>query len=337
MNDAERLAEAIEQLRESLSGIRLDDFTQGAAADTMRANLAERGTHLEMLHDAAKALAKADEERRVNQADREAQTPTDDELRAASDDIQRLSRAAAQGEATPAQVQGAIKRLGELLAEKKRAQETFEKREQRTADTLDGATADLPADGPLPGLAALAPPLLSSLSQMRLPTEAPAGAPMGGEMGGGEQAGDPSAADLLDELLPGDDGSSSHWGTGPYSGETGGGAGITHTSADELPIQATVSGVQTGADVSGRSSTPSPVIPGGAGGGAVGPGAAGMGAGMGGFPMAPNGAGGASAGKTQERPHIINTDPDFTGADIDARVATSGVIGRGEAPHNGGK
>lgn len=337
MNDAERLAEAIEQLRESLSGIRLDDSAQGAAADTIRANLTERGMQLDMLHSAAKAMAQAAEERRGNLADLQAQTPSDEELRAASDDIQRLSRAAAQGEATPSQVQAAIDRLSGLLDEKKRAQQTFEKREQRTAETLDGATADLPADGPLPGLAAMAPAMLSSLSQLRLPEAAPVGAPAGAEMGGGEQAADPSAADLLDELLPGADGSSSHWGGSPYGGDgSGGGAGITHVSADELPIQATVAGVQTGADVSGRSSTPPPVIPSGAGGGGA-VAAGGMGAGMGGVPMAPMAPGGASPGKSQERPHIINTDPDFTGADIDARIATSGIIGRGESSHNGGK
>ncbi len=114
------------------------------------------------------------------------------------------------------------------------------------------------------------------------------------------------------------------FGAGQDWSETG--MGQTHTSAD-IPVQMpSLSGVATPADVSGRPANPFF---------AAAPPAPTTGAPMGGGmipPMMPMGAGamgtGVAPGRDKDGQTIIKADPDMTGADIDARIATSGVIGR---------
>lgn len=330
MTAADQLADELAALRDALAAVRADDSGVGAAADSFRASAAARDEHMQILVSAAKALAQATADHQSLRDERELSTPSDDELKAAADRVQELTVAAQSGEATSDQIQKASDRYAELLAQKDQAQQRFEEGEQRVAGTLDDSTQDLPLSGPLPGAALSAlGPALGALSQFKPPgmsSPLSEGVPDSGVPTAAE---DPDTAALIDSLVAGDDGSSSHWGSGPFGGDgLEDGAGQTHTSSD-FTAQ-TANGVLTNADVSGRAVN---VAPAGLATGttAAGAGAAGMAGG--GYPMAPippgagGGAGGVAAGKSNERPNIINEDPDFTGADIDARIATSGGVG----------
>lgn len=328
MTAAEQLADELAALRDALASVRADDSGVGAAADSFRASAAVRDEHMQMLVSAAKALAQATADHQMLREEREASAPSDDELKAAADRVEELTIAAQSGGATSDQIQQASDRFAELLAQKDQAQQRFEEGEKRVADTLDGSTQDLPLAGPLPGtaLGALGP-ALNALSQFKAPGMSSPVADGGLDSGTATAGEDPDTAALLDSLIAGDDGSSSHWGSAPFGGgELEGGAGQTHTSSDFTAP--TANGVLTNADVSGRAVN---IAPAGFGAGNTGAGTAGIAGG--GYPIAPvapgagGGAGGVATGKSNDRPNIINEDPDFTGADIDARIATSGGVG----------
>ncbi|GAB4989616.1 MULTISPECIES: hypothetical protein [Mycobacterium avium complex (MAC)] len=342
----DRVAADIAAIRETLAGIGIDDQSQGAAADAMRAALAQRGVYLDSIADAARAVARAAAQRQALVAERDAATPSDAEIRAAQEAVIEAASQAAAAAGTPEQAQrsqdeqNAIDRLADLLNQKREAQKKFESGEKASAQSLDDATKDLPSApgsaGAFPGASAWGPlmSVLSSLGHAGAPRVAmPAGAGVP-EGGGGDpvafspESEDPVAA-LLDSL--GDDDSREIPKSGP---QLDAGAGQTHTSAAEGGGQQmpTLSGVTTAADVSGKGSPAFTVdpSPGGAAGSAGAPGA-------GGVPMSPmmgpmsGGAGGVAQGKRRDKTSIINRDPDLTGADIASEIATSGVIGRGES------
>lgn len=337
--DPDNVAADLAAIRETLAGIGLDDTASGDAADAVRRALAQHGRHLDAIGDAARAVAQAANDRATLVATRDAETPTDDEIRAAQEAVILAASAAADGTGSPDDVRAATDRLSDLLAQKKDAQEKFSTGEATSAQNLDNATTDLPANpasSPL-SAASVLPTLLSTLSQLRPPTAPMTGSPTAGDaptapVGVPEDSVDPDVASLLDSLQPGPDGNSS----GP-SGLTdpnfAPGAGQTHTSADELPPQMpTLSGAQTAADVSGRPANPFTVAP-ASGSPALGAGAPEAGGGMPMAPMAPMapmGGSGVSSGKGKGEKTIIRRDPDLTGADIDADIATSGIVGRGE-------
>lgn len=346
MADADQIANDLAALTDELARIGLDDTAQGGAADAFRQRASQNGQRLTELTDAARAVAAAVEQHKTLLADRDATTPTESELTAAKEAVTAASRDLASGTGTQDDFRRATEHLAQLLARKKAAQERFTRGEQNTAETLSGATQELPepdaaglGNGPSP-LASL----LSTLGQLApaAMSGAPSGAPpASGENPAGQPGFDPQTAALLDSLLPGNDGESSDFVDPSDIDESGfvKGAGQTHVSAD-IPQPATLAGVQTLADVSGRPANPftaSGVAPGGVA--TTTPTAGGAGMPM--APMAPPpgsaGSTGATSGKTSNAASIINTDPDFTGADLEQQVATSGIIGRGEKPHTGGK
>lgn len=331
---SDRVAANLASLSEVLSAIGIDEDGSGEAAEAIRRVLAERSDHLDQISSAAAAVAQAAREREALVKQREVAMPSDEEIRSAQEAV--INSAGTSGE------QSAIERLADLLAQKRDAQKDFEKGEELAADGLESATRDLSSAAHMPAAspaAAIGPlmGLLSSLSKV--------GTGGGGMPGGAEasEAGAPTGfapeeqdpvSGVLARLASGD-----HGGSGLHNREFGDsefadGAGQTHTAGAAFGGQQmpTLSGAVTGADVSGRGAAPFAVSSapvGSAGGG-------GMGAG-GGMPMAPmmppmGGAGGGAAqGKNRDKNSIMNTDPDFTGADIEADIATSGVIGRGES------
>lgn len=343
--DADQVADDLAALTDALARIGLDDNTQGGAADAFRQRASQNGQRLTELTDAARAVASAVEQHRALLADRDKTMPSEAEITAAKEAVTAASRELAAGSATQDDFKRATENLAQLLARKKAAQERFTRGEQNTAETLSDATQDLPdADSAaMGGGSSPLASLLSTLGQLApaAMNGAPSGAPASGQTPGEQPGFDPQTAALLDSLLPGDDGESSEFGAPPDEDGSGlsKGAGQTHVSSDAIPQPATMAGVQTAADVSGRPANPfvaSGVAPGGSAVSQT-PGGAGM-------PMAPMtppmgsaGSTGATSGKTSNAASIINTDPDFTGADLEQQVATSGIIGRGEKPHTGGK
>lgn len=343
--DPTQLAAQIDAVTEAFAQISPDGALHGPGAESLRAALAGHGDRLGSITSAVQAVATAAEQRKALVAERDAAMPTDDEFRQAEDDLVTAAAAAAEAEASGdanaaalanAGVQKATGRLADLLAQKKAAQERFDHGEKASAESLDSGVAGLPDANraPVDAESAIAPlgALLSNLQKVPFAAPAAAGAPGvppaadAGNYAPGQQ--DPAAA-LLDSLLPGDDDSSSHWPDGEPSAfgtpDVAPGEGQTHTSAD-IPVQQmpTLSGVLTSADVSGRSANPF-LAPPPANPAAPGPGGAMM------PPMMPMGGAaspGVASGRDKGGPHIIKKDPDLTGDDIDAAIATSGIIGR---------
>jgi len=341
--DPAQLAADIAAANQAFARIDPDSALRGPGADSLRAALAGHGDHLSAITAAVEAVATATEQRKALVAERDAAMPTPEEIQAAEEDLVAAVAAAADapaGDAAAANagVQRATDRLADLLAQKKAAQDRFEQGDKASAAALDSGVAGLPdtTSTPIDAKAMIAPlgALLSNLQRMQFaspPAVAPAAAPEATDAGLYTQGQEDPAAALLDSLLPGKDDNSSDW---PAAGTTQSatlsdpdwipGAGQTHTSADVPTQMPTLSGVMTGADVSGRSANPflaapplSAATP--AGGGAMMP------------PMMPMGAAGGpgvASGRDKGAAHIIRKDPDLTGDDIDASIATSGIIGR---------
>ncbi|MEB3022930.1 MULTISPECIES: hypothetical protein [Mycolicibacter] len=339
---SDRVAANLASLKDVLSAIGIEDDSTGEAAEAIRRVLADRGDHLEQVSAAASAVAQAAREREALVKQREATMPSEAEIQAAQEAV--INSAGTSDE------QGAIDRLADLLAQKRDAQKAFERGEELAADELETATRDLPS-AHLPSAgnpAAAMGPLMGLLSSLSKVGTGAGGMPAAGEAA---EAGAPTGfapeeqdpvSGVLARLASGD-----HGGGGLHNRAFGepdfaDGAGQTHVAGSLVGGQQmpTLSGAVTGADVSGRGAAPftvsSPPV-----------GSAGSGGGMGGggMPMMPpmgagagTGAGGGAAqGKSRDKNSIMNTDPDFTGADIDADIATSGVIGRGESQrHSGG-
>lgn len=342
--DPTQLAADIAAVNEAFASIGTDGVFHGPGADSLRAALAGHGDRLGAITSAVQAVAAAAEERKALVAERDAAMPTEQEIQEAEERlvaaVAAASDAAASGDANAAavandDVQRATDRLADLLAQKKAAQERFDQGEKTSAGNLDAATADLPDPGPggVDPKSALAPlgALLSNLQGLQLaPQAAPQpGPPVAAEDGTYPQGEEDPAAALLDSLLPGEN-DSSDWPDGePQSTPFGDpslapGAGQTHTSAD-LPAQMpTMSGVVTSADVSGRSANPFLAAPPATA--AAPPGGAGMMPPM--MPMGGVGGPGVASGRDKADAHIMKKDPDLTGDDIDASIATSGIIGR---------
>ncbi len=340
MADADQLAADVAALRDELArvGVLPEGAAQGAAADLIRQHLEEHKQHAATLADAANAVAKAVNDRKALVAERDAAMPTPGQIAEAEAAVAQAAAALGDGSGTDTEFRNATDRLADLLAQKKAAEEKFNRGEQDAAQTLEGSTADLPDPNSPTGspLGALAP-LAQMLSQMH-PQPSPQ-APGGGDPSQMQPQIDPNAA-LLDSLLPEDDDSSSTFDGKPLdAGLFPAGAGTTHTSSDEIPQPTTINGAYTPADVSGRAAnsftpTGAPTLAGA-------PGTAPMG-GMGmAPPMAGMGQQGASNGaaskKTGNQTPILDDDPDFTGADIARNIATSGVIGRDYQSHTGGR
>lgn len=344
MPDPDRVAADLAAIRETLAGIGLDDQSKGPAADAVRSALAQRGTYLDSIAQAARSVAQAAEQRQALVAERDASTPSDGEIRAAQEAV---IEAAAQSAAAAGTADGpqrdreekdAIDRLADLLNQKREAQKRFETGENASAESLDTATKDLShspnSAGPLSN-SALGPltGVLSSLMHAATPhagSPAPAAVPGAGADPVALSPGDEDpVAELVNRLGSGDPREVPRWAP-----ELGVGAGQTHvSSADDIGQQMpTLSGVTTNADVSGKGSAAFAVGPAAATEAAAEGGAAGAGGGM---PMSPMmspmaNRGGVAQGKQRNKTSIINQDPDLTGEDIASEIATSGVIGRGE-------
>ncbi|WP_257000426.1 hypothetical protein [Mycobacterium avium] len=345
MADPDRVAADLAAIRETLAGIGLDDQSQGPAADAVRAALAQRGTYLDAIAQAARSVAQASEQRRALVAERDASTPSDSEIRAAQEAVIEAAAqtAAAAGTADEPQREreekDAIDRLADLLNQKREAQKRFESGENASAESLDTATKDLSqspnsagalsnsALGPLAGV-------LSSLMRAATPHAgapvAPAAVPGAGAdpVALSPEDEDPVAA-LVNRLGSDDPREIPRWAP-----ELGVGAGQTHvSSADDIGQQMpTLSGVATNADVSGKGSAAfaaGPATAAEAGSEAAAAGAGGMPMSPMMSPMAARG-GGVAQGKQRDKTSMINRDPDLTGEDIASEIATSGVIGRGE-------
>lgn len=342
--DPTQLTAQIAAVNEAFAQISPDGALHGPGAESLRAALAGHGDRLNSITSAVQAVATAAQQRKALVAERDAAMPTDEELGQAEEDLVAAAAAAADAQASGdanaaavanARVEKATDRLADLLAQKKAAQDRFDRGEKAGADTLDSGVADLhdANSSPVDAKSAIAPlsALLSNLQKMPLGAPAAGGAPVpqaadAANYAPGQQ--DPAAA-LLDSLLPGDNDSSSQWPDGAPSalGTTDPvpGAGQTHTSSD-VPMQQmpTLSGVLTSADVSGRSANPflapPPASPASTspGGGMMPP--------M--MPMGGLGGPGVASGRDKGGAHIIKKDPDLTGDDIDAAIATSGIIGR---------
>lgn len=318
-------------IREVLGGLDVDDALGGESGQLVRQALAEHGRRAEVLGDAARAVAQAVQTRRANIAERDAATPSDSEIRAAQEAVVRASNAYADGTGTKEQLDGAVSELARLQRAKRTAQETFRQNEIAATERLSTATKDLP-DASAGGPGGPMGSLLSMLGSMK-PPQVPMGSPM--PAGAGADPGavaQPAAYGGIDpalaDLLAGDDPLDSGGEFEPF----GEGEGQTHVSSDDGFVRQpqTLTGVQTAADISGRSgnSMSGP-------GASAAPGAGAGGAGMGGMgaPMVPPPMGGArpnSDRKQQGEANIMNTDPDMTGDDIDVSVASGGVIGRAE-------
>lgn len=339
MADADQLAADVAALRDELGrvGVLPEAVAQGAAADLIRQHLEEHKQHAATLAEAANAVAKAVNERKALVAERDAAMPTPEQITEAETAVAKAAAALGDGTGTDTEFRNATDRLADLLAQKKAAEEKFQRGEQDAAQTLDGSTADLPDPNSTSGspLGALAP-LAQMLGQMH-PQPSPQ-APGAGDPSQMQPQIDPNAA-LLDSLLPGGDDSSSTYGDKPIdAGLFPPGAGTTHTSSDEIPQPSTITGAYTPADVSGRAAnsftaTGTPTLAGAPGT-----------APMGGMPMVPpmggmgqGAANGAASKKTGNQTPILEDDPDFTGADIARNIATSGVIGRDYQSHTGGR
>ena len=342
----DQVADGLASVQETLSAIGIDEDSSGDAATAIRQALTARSAHMQEIAAAARAVAQASRDREALVAQRDAAMPTEAEIQAAQEAV--IDAAGTEGE------QPAIDRLAELLAQKREAQQTFDRGEKHTANTLDSATGSLPGGGSSSAFPAALGPLtglLSSLGRGGMPAGGGMPAAGGTPDGSAPTAFSPEGADpvaaLLDSLGANDDDSAlDQWGEGPGGGEADipgeldEGAGQTHTAGSEVSGQQmpTLSGAVTNADVSGRGASPFTVGP-GASSGAAG---ASPGMGAGGMPMAPpmgpmSGAGGGVAGgKGRDKTSIMNTDPDLTGADIDSDIATSGVIGRGEGQGSNG-
>jgi hypothetical protein len=326
-SDSDRIASDMAAIRDTLAGIGLDDSAQGIAADRVRQALAQHGRDLDAIADAARAVAKAAADRETLVAQRDAEMPTDDQIRAAQEAVILASDGG-----SPDDLAAATDRLSNLLAEKKAAQDKFERGETKSADDLHSATTDLPEDpGSASPLAGLSPMSALMAALKALEPNAGAGAPAQGAPAGvpatlaGASAPDGQLADLLDSLQSDHDGHGSRALVDPNWQH---GAGQTQLSADQSLQLPTLSNAQTGADVSGRPASPFVVAgppsgqPSGAAGGAPMPPMV--------PPMTPMTGNAAASGKGKNDQKIIRQDPDFTGADIDQDVATSGVVGRGE-------
>ncbi|WP_100514027.1 hypothetical protein [Mycobacteroides abscessus] len=318
-------------IRDVLGGLDVDDALGGESGQLVRQALAEHGRRAEVLGDAARAVAEAVQTRQANIAERDAATPSDSEIRAAQEAVVRASNAYADGTGTKEQLDGAISELARLQRAKRVAQNTFQEKERAGADKLESATQGLP-DASAGGPGGPMGSLLSMLGNMK-PPQAPMASPMpagaGGDPGAVAQPASYGGIDpALADLLAGDDPLDSGGAFGPL----GEGEGQTHVSSDDGFVRQpqTLTGVQTAADISGRSGNSM------SGSGALGASGAGVGgAGMGGMgaPMVPPPMGGArpnSDKKQQGEANIMNTDPDMTGDDIDVSVASSGVLGRAE-------
>lgn len=343
--DPTQLAADIAAVNEAFARIGTDDAFHGPGADSLRAALTGHEERLGAITSAIQAVAAAAEQRKALVAERDAAMPTEEEIQAAEErlvaTVAAASDAAASGDADAAAVANsdvgrATDRLADLLAQKKAAQERFDHGEKLSAGNLDAATADLPDASPaaMDTKSTLAPlgALLSSLQGLHLapPAAATTGTPMAADDGTYPPGDEDPAAALLDSLLPGENDDSSVWPNGePPSTPFGDpnwapGAGQTHTSAD-LPTQMpTMSGAVTSADVSGRSANPFLAAPPpnaatpSAGGGMMPP--------M--MPMGGVGGPGVASGRDKADAHIMKKDPDLTGEDIDASIATSGIVGR---------
>lgn len=318
-------------IREALGGLDIDDALGGESGQLVRQALAEHGRRADVLGDAARAVAEAVQTRRANIAERDAATPSDSEIKAAQEAVVRASNAYADGTGTKEQLDGAVSELARLQRAKRAAQDTFQKKERAGADQLESATQGLP-DASAGGPGGPMGSLLSMLGSMK-PPQAPMGSPppagAGGDPGAAAQpAGYGGVDPALADLLAGDDPLDSGGEFEPF----GEGEGQTHVSSDDGFVRQspTLTGVQTAADISGRSGN-SMAGPGASAAPGAGVGSAGMG-GMG-APMVPPPMGGArpnSDKKQQDEANIMNTDPDMTGDDIDVSVASSGVLGRAE-------
>ncbi|UCN12884.1 MULTISPECIES: hypothetical protein [Mycobacterium avium complex (MAC)] len=343
--DPAQLAADIAAVNEAFASIGTEGAFYGPGADSLRAALAGHGDRLGAITSAVQAVAAAAEQRKALVAERDAAMPTEQEIQEAEEHlvaaVAAASDAAASGDANVAaaanaDVQRATDRLADLLAQKKAAQERFDQGEKVSAGNLDTATADLPdaGSGGVDPKAALAPlgALLSNLQALNPASTAaaPAGQPMAAEDGAYPQGEEDPAAALLDSLLPGENDDSSDWPDGqPQSTPYGDpsmepGAGQTHTSADLPQQMPTMSGVVTSADVSGRSANPflaatPPAATTPAGGAGMMPPI---------MPMGGVGGPGVASGRDKADAHIMKKDPDLTGEDIDASIATSGIIGR---------
>lgn len=341
--DPTQLAADIAAVNEAFSAIDTDGALHGPGADALKNALAGHGDRLSTITSAVQAVATATQQRKALVAERDAAMPSDAEIQKAEEDLVTAAAAAADAQTSGdpnaaatanAGVQKATDRLAELLAQKKAAQERFDHGEKASADTLDSGVSDLhDAHAPVDAKSAMAPlgALLSNLQRMATtapPAAVAPGMPMAADPASYAPGQEDPAAALLDSLLPGDN-NSSHWPDGePQSAfgppELAPGAGQTHTSSDFSPQTPTLSGVVTSADVSGRAANPflapppgSPAAP-SPGGGMMPP--------M--MPMGGAGGPGVASGRDKGGPHIIKKDPDLTGDDIDASIATSGIIGR---------
>jgi hypothetical protein len=349
--DPNQIAAEIAAAYDAFAAIDPGEDTQGLTADRLRAALSQHATHLDAIKQSVQAVATAVDRRKDLIAERDATMPSDEEIADAEQQLVLATAAAAEAAAgadrdaesiATDKVARATDRLADLLAQKKAVQDRYTRGEQSTAESLDTTTTGLlPATGAPPGLAPLGAWLLSNLQRMAAGSVPAPMMSMPALAGPADEAiampslgPDPTAA-LLQALLPDHDDNADNnphnqtpqflppFSDPPWSP----GMGQTHTSAD-LPTQMpTMPGALTTADVSGRPAnpfiaTPPPtaVAP------ASGPGPAMI------PPMMPMGAGAAGTGVASGRDGaakpIIKQDPDLTGADIDAHIATSGVIGR---------
>lgn len=339
-DDTANVAASLATLRDILQSITFADGS-GSSADQVRAVLAARGAQMNTITAVAEAVASAVDQRSTLVAQRDAQTPTPEEIRAAEDRVLAATAAAAAGTGSPDDVRNATDALADLLAQKRAAERDFQTGSQAAAQALDGSTTSLPDPGQSwgPALTTLTG-LLSGLTSAASSPAAFAGTPTSqtapAVAAPSPQAPtDSSGQDLLDSLLPSKGGSGTvlpdHLPNGDLTQSDI--EGRTHTSADLSAQPAALTGVHTSADVSGRPANPF-VTQGGLTSAGSPTGMPAMGAPM--MPMSPGmgaaQAGGnpgvASAGKKKTRPIIDGRDAELSGDDINARVATSGVIGR---------
>lgn len=364
--DPNQLAAAVAEVQDAFSTIDPGEDAQGLSADALRTALAGHADHLSSITTAVQSVAEAVNRRQALVAERDAAMPSDAEIAAA--ELKLVAAAAAAADAADAddpsaaaaanaEVRQATDNLADLIARKQAAQDRFDRGEQSAADTLDSGTSELGSAGPWPSAAAGSPlaAILANAQRMQQPGAAAMAAPTADSMPVSPMPGaDADAALTAASALPAEDPglallgalldrvdstSSGHTSSPPtpptnpdispmFGDETqwtDAGMGQTHTSSDVPTQMPSLSGVVTGADVSGRPANPflaaPPPTPTGAtpAGGAMMP------------PMMPMGMGagpGVAAGRGKAPETIIEPDPDVTGADIEARIATSGVIGR---------
>lgn len=347
-DNADDLTVDLVALRDLISGIDLQD-AHGAAADQIRSALASHSAQLSASSQMAEAVHNALTRRATLVAQRDAQMPTDDEIRSAEHAVLAASSAAAAGTGSPEDVTKATEHLADLLLRKRTAEANFTEGQNEAAQTLEATTTQLSDTAPpwtsiLGALAGMASGISTALPATG---EALAGAPMSQTAPASASPSDEntaprsSEAALLDQFEPNHGGNGSslnpHSATTDYRPTEQ--AGMTHTSADLSSTPGALIGVQ-GPETArpanpfmatGPSSAGTPGIPSAAGAPPM------MGAPMMGAPMAPgqgptDGSSVASKAKRPHSPIIDIKDPELSGDDIDSERASSGVIGR----HDGG-